>query len=96
MRSLKLTLAYDGAAYAGWQIQPDQPTIQAALEAAQEHPDSLLQEQVERILGTSGITGLAVYGRNGRLEAWAGTHRGPVPLSVRRADAPYSFAAGPG
>lgn len=34
MRNLKLTLAYDGAAYFGWQIQPDRPTVQAALQEA--------------------------------------------------------------
>ena len=32
MRTLKLTLAYDGTDYAGWQRQPDVPTIQALLE----------------------------------------------------------------
>ncbi len=33
-RTLKLTLAYDGSAYHGWQVQPGQPTIQGALAAA--------------------------------------------------------------
>ena len=34
MRTLKLTIAYDGTAYAGWQFQPDQLTVQEALENA--------------------------------------------------------------
>ena len=34
MRTLKLTLAYDGTDYAGWQVQPGQPTVQGTLEAA--------------------------------------------------------------
>ncbi|MEX2172549.1 MAG: tRNA pseudouridine(38-40) synthase TruA [Pirellulales bacterium] len=34
MRSLKLTVAYDGTRYAGWQIQPELPTVQAELERA--------------------------------------------------------------
>jgi tRNA pseudouridine38-40 synthase len=33
MRTLKLTLAYDGTAYAGWQLQPGKVTLQGALEA---------------------------------------------------------------
>jgi tRNA pseudouridine38-40 synthase len=32
MRTIKLTLAYDGTAYAGWQRQLDRPTIQQTIE----------------------------------------------------------------
>src|ERR1700747_1803328 len=31
MRNLKLTIAYDGATFHGWQIQPGLPTIQGAI-----------------------------------------------------------------
>ena len=34
MSTVKLVLEYDGSRYAGWQRQPDQPTIQEAVEAA--------------------------------------------------------------
>jgi len=34
MRTLKLTLAYDGTDYAGWQVQPGCRTVQGTLEAA--------------------------------------------------------------
>lgn len=33
-RAFKLTIAYDGSEFAGWQVQPGQPTIQATLEEA--------------------------------------------------------------
>jgi tRNA pseudouridine38-40 synthase len=29
-----MTVAYDGAGYSGWQVQPDRPTVQGELEAA--------------------------------------------------------------
>ncbi len=31
MRNLKLTLAYDGSDFHGWQVQPDQPTVQGTI-----------------------------------------------------------------
>jgi tRNA pseudouridine38-40 synthase len=34
MRNLKLTLSYDGSDFAGWQVQPDSPTVQGTLASA--------------------------------------------------------------
>ena len=42
-RWLKLTVSYDGRAYAGWQIQPDKPTVQGTFQAIWQ---KLTQEQV--------------------------------------------------
>ncbi len=56
MRTLKLTLAYDGANYFGWQYQPDRPTVQGALEAALK---GITQEEI-RVAG-SGRTDAGVH-----------------------------------
>jgi tRNA pseudouridine38-40 synthase len=34
MRNLKVTLSYDGSDFAGWQVQPNLPTVQGALASA--------------------------------------------------------------
>jgi tRNA pseudouridine38-40 synthase len=41
-RWLKLTVSYDGRAYAGWQVQPDKPTVQGTFQATWQ---KLTQEQ---------------------------------------------------
>jgi tRNA pseudouridine38-40 synthase len=42
-RWLKLTVSYDGRGYAGWQIQPDKPTVQGTFQATWQR---LTQEQI--------------------------------------------------
>lgn len=34
MRNLRLTIEFDGSGFAGWQFQPNRPTVQGAVEAA--------------------------------------------------------------
>lgn len=72
MRNLRLTLEYDGTAYAGWQVQENGPTIQGELEAALAR---LLKREV-RVTG-SGRTDAGVHAvgqvANFRTEA-------PIPL----------------
>ena len=46
MPTVKVVLEYDGSRYAGWQRQPDQPTVQEAVETAVFH---LIQETVSVI-----------------------------------------------
>ena len=56
MRTLKLTIAYDGTAYAGWQFQLDRPTVQETLENGLE---KVTGEQI-RVLA-SGRTDAGVH-----------------------------------
>jgi tRNA pseudouridine38-40 synthase len=55
-RWLKLTVAYDGGAYFGWQDQPGKPTVQGTLEATWR---SLTQESVR--LTAAGRTDAGVH-----------------------------------
>jgi tRNA pseudouridine38-40 synthase len=55
-RWLKLTVAYDGGAYSGWQVQPDKPTVQGTLQATWQ---SLTQETVR--ITAAGRTDAGVH-----------------------------------
>src|SRR5882724_4981776 len=56
MRNLKLTLAYDGSDFHGWQIQPNLRTIQGVLQQALE---KLFNHEV--IVAGSGRTDAGVH-----------------------------------
>ncbi|GAB4364104.1 MAG: tRNA pseudouridine(38-40) synthase TruA [Deltaproteobacteria bacterium] len=58
MRRVKLTIAYDGTAYRGFQVQPGAPTVQSAMETALSR---LLQEPVR--LRAAGRTDAGVHAR---------------------------------
>jgi tRNA pseudouridine38-40 synthase len=55
-RWLKLTVAYDGCVYAGWQVQPDKPTVQGTFEATWQR---LTQESVR--VSAAGRTDAGVH-----------------------------------
>ena len=57
-RRVKLTVAYDGTAYAGWQVQPNGTTVQAVMEEALA---KILQEPVR--LRAAGRTDAGVHAR---------------------------------
>ena len=38
MRTIKLTIEFDGANYAGWQTQPNGMAVQQVIEEAMQHP----------------------------------------------------------
>lgn len=56
MRNLKLTIAYEGSGFAGWQVQPQQRTIQSEIEAAL----AIIEERPVKIQG-SGRTDAGVH-----------------------------------
>ena len=60
MPTFKLTIEYDGTAYAGWQRQSEQPTIQAAFEAALE---SIAQQPISVIAAGRTDAGVHALGQ---------------------------------
>jgi tRNA pseudouridine38-40 synthase len=58
VRRVKLTVAYDGTAYAGWQVQPNGTTLQATVEKALAQ---ILQEPVR--VRAAGRTDAGVHAR---------------------------------
>jgi len=72
MRRIKLTVAYDGTAYHGWQIQINAVTIEAVLKKALKE---LLNEEIEVIgasrtdSGVHALGNIAVFDTNAKISA---------------------------
>ena len=80
-RTFRLTLSYDGTAYAGWQVQASGRTIQAELEAA------LLQVTGERIRAVaSGRTDAGVHAL-GQVASFGSETRLPADVLRKALDA---------
>lgn len=71
-RSFKLTIAYDGTCFSGWQVQPNQPTIQGHL-----------QDAFQRIVGEP----VQVIG-SGRTDAGVHAHAQVASCSLVWRDSP--------
>jgi tRNA pseudouridine38-40 synthase len=99
MRTIRILVEYDGAAYCGWQVQPNGPTVQAALEEALLR----LTGETIRIRGAgrtdSGVHALgqvAAFETESAIPAERFAHalnsRLPLDISVRRSnEAPPGF-----
>lgn len=75
----RITVAYDGTAYAGWQVQPDRATVQGVLEGAAER----LNGEATRVSG-AGRTDAGVHARGQacRFEARRDLSAAQVPHSL--------------
>jgi tRNA pseudouridine38-40 synthase len=75
-RNLKITLAYDGCDFAGWQVQPGRPTIQGALLSA-----------IEQLTGESTLpqgSGRTDAGVHALAQVASVTIQSPIPLANLR------------
>ena len=83
-RNLKITLAYDGAEFHGWQVQPGLPTIQGTLEQVL----SKIEGKQVQVAG-SGRTDAGVHAL---AQVAAFTIENPIPAAnlVREARGPSS------
>jgi tRNA pseudouridine38-40 synthase len=89
MRTFKLKLAYDGTAYAGWQLQPGQATVQGVLEQALQR---ITRESIR--VAASGRTDAGVHALGQVVSFCSQTHLScGVLLKALNAELPRDVAA---
>ena len=81
MNTIKLTLEYEGTRYAGWQRQPQQPTVQAAVEEA-----LLRLTQCPLTVVAAGRTDAGVHA-HGQVISFRSDRRWPGDIWVRALNA---------
>lgn len=92
MRTWKLTLAYDGTDFSGWQVQPGKPTIQGELQAALDRitgESPLPQGSGRTDAGVHALAQVASFALNASIPP-QNLHRAlnrTLPLSIRVLDA---------
>ena len=93
MRRIKLTVAYDGTNYHGWQFQPGSSTIEGELN---KHLSELFKEEIIVIgasrtdTGVHALCNIAVFDTNARIPAervaYALNQRLPEDIRIRRSE----------
>lgn len=93
MKRVKLTVAYDGTNYHGWQIQPNGNTIEAELN---KHLSDLLNEEIKVIgasrtdSGVHALCNIAVFDTEAKMPAekisYAMNQRLPEDIRVRKSE----------
>ena len=93
MRRIKLTVAYDGTSYHGWQFQPGSPTIEGELN---KHLTELFKEEITVIgasrtdSGVHALCNVAVFDTNARIPAervaYALNQRLPEDIRIRKSE----------
>ena len=73
----------------------DASVTRVAEAASLDQPRPVLQDTLESLLDDEGLTAAAVFGLDGKLIAWEGSHHGRLPTSVLEGVGRYTYAGTP-
>jgi two-component system, NtrC family, nitrogen regulation sensor histidine kinase NtrY len=79
-------------------LQGGEEAVAGAADAAlrtSARDDPLLFSRIEELQRLTGVSAIALFAADGSTLAWAGDHRGAVPLAARRGSDAYLFHEGP-